>query len=113
MKFSERYINVLAKTAEQKNELTKMYVSATKDSLTAKLCEKDLKKLPLILARFYLDHLSDAFAECESLSEGEQYEFANEIDLYMKYQDILGGDKLAEIDWGELPEEALLDFVNY
>ncbi len=117
MGFKSVYEDVLKKTKEKKQEYTRMYESLKKQGkLVQMVAEKDLKKLPSLLARDYLDFLSDAVCDYDGFTEDEQYEYSDEIELYMKYQDALGKRSRTlevDIEWDELPAEAKLDFVNY
>lgn len=120
--FETLYKKALIKTAEKNVEYTKMYENVHNSNhpnhkLLEAICEKEIKKLPGMLARDYLDFLCEAVEECDGLTGDDFGEFDRELSMYQRYYDSLdhNGYSKGEIDieWSELPEEALLPFVNY
>lgn len=107
MVFADAYKECLRKTEEKKAEYTDMYRNACcGNSLCRAYTEKEARRLPAMLARDFLDLLCEAVAGSDPMTEEEQEQWADEIGLYMRYQDFLGGDREAEIEWDELPDEA-------
>jgi len=79
--------------------------SANQDKLLKSVCEKDIKKLPNILALFFLDKLYNNF-DVIIESVDDEYERRYLMDLYMRYDDSLSGSNV-EISIDELPIEAI------
>lgn len=99
------YAELLKITEDEKKKLKAMERTASKNKVMKAVCEKDIKKLPNILALFFLDKLSDNF---DSIIESVDDEYAKQdlTDLYMRYEDMLGGTD-TEISIDELPTEAM------
>lgn len=99
------YIELLKITEDEKRKLKKMEKNANEsNALVQAICEKDIKKLPNMLALFFLNKLSDNLdSVIESVNEDTKRDL---IDLYMRYEDALGGAD-TEISIDELPTEAI------
>lgn len=99
------YKELLKITANEKKKLKEMEKKASKEEFARAICTKDIQKLPNILARFFLDRLSD---NIDSIIEStnDECERAELIDLYMKYEDKMQGEDI-EISFDELPKEAI------
>ena len=112
MRFCDAYKTCLEKTESRKKEYEKMYAAiGQQDKFVRQAVKKDLEKLPSILARDYLDFLTEAVNGSDPFDEEEQETYSNEISLYMRYYDQLDGDAVSEIEWDELPDEARLQLV--
>jgi len=115
--FATCYAEALKKTAAKKAEYEKMYKNVVTDKFMNQLLDKETKKLPGILAREYLDFLCEAVETCEGLTEEDFDDYRDEISLYQRYYDCLDHNgkpkRTPDIEWSELPDEALLSFVDY
>lgn len=99
------YTELLKITEDEKKKLKRMKRNANEsNALIRALCEKDIKKLPNMLALFFLNKLSDNIDSIiESVDDDTKRDL---IDLYMRYEDKLRGED-REISIDELPTEAI------